>query len=69
MSTLIEAEEPEPPKEALETGLWCGTCFLPSGIKLPLVLRNRRSRRFEQKIVTMCFDCGHELDDEGRAVD
>jgi hypothetical protein len=68
--TIVEDEDfPEEPKGALETSLWCAGCFLPGGIRWPVVTTDHRagvSRVVGSAVV--CVDCGYILDDEGNRI-
>lgn len=66
-STLVEDEEPdEPPKGALETGLWCGRCFLPSAIRFAVVgISAATGRIVPAGTAIMCLDCGAQVSEDG----
>ena len=64
-SVLIEGE-PEEPDGALETGLWCRRCFLPSGIKWPAL--TVFGQRIPGGYFVICHDCNGVLDDDGIVV-
>jgi len=67
MSSVLSDSEPEEPQGALETGLWCQSCLLPSGVRWPIV--TRLGHRLSKADIIACYDCGALLDENGRVVD
>lgn len=68
-STLVENEEPEEPQGALETGLWCGRCLLPSAIRWPVVQVDMTTgSAIPIGSAIACFDCGWLVDEEGNPI-
>lgn len=47
--------EPEEPQDAIEVGLWCNRCFLPSVARWP----------HGEGTVDYCIDCESYVDEEG----
>lgn len=69
MDTLTEDEEPERPRAAVETGLWCGRCLLPSGVKWEVWGTTYASPRPSLVgWIVICEDCGAVLGPEGEVV-
>lgn len=65
MSNFLVEGEPEEPEGALETGLWCQRCLLPSGIKWPAMTKSGHMVGH----FVVCQDCGGILNDNGGVVD
>jgi len=63
-STLVEDEEPdEPPGGALETGLWCSRCLLPSAVRFAAMQVDLMGRPVQVGTVILCMDCGAQCHD------
>ena len=63
--SMIDEPERERPEGAIEAGMWCNHCMLPSACKWEATIAVAGGREAGKINVVVCVDCGNRLDSNG----